>query len=531
MTRLFLAAGVAALAIATPAAAGPHGGGGPPHGGGGGNGGGNPHGGGGGGNPHGGGGGGGGFHGGGAAFGGNRGGGGQQARPQQMQRMEMHAQRQQARPQQFRVPQAQHAQARSQHQQGHGQQQQARRMEMRAQHQQMQAQRGQMRGQQMRAQHQQAERQQMRNDHAQQAQNQRMMQQQVRNDRAMQQQQAQLNRQNQALAAQQARMAQNIQGQNAQGQNGQGYGVGGCPPGLANKGCMPPGLARQDQMQALRSADAQAFQNSNIQMLTPQTRILAPTEAMRYLGAPLSMANNAIPLAALPQSVSYLYPNTPDSYYRYGDGYVYQVDRSSNLISSLLPLLGGGYLPGSYLPQNYMSSYVPDYYGLNSFYPANYSNYGGYGDYYGNTCNRYANGVVYQVDCASGMVENIVPTYAGGYGVGQMLPSSYGYYNVPTQYRSMYYPTADSSYWYAPGAIYQTDPSSNLITSVAALLSPGFSVGQQLPMGYNMYNVPMAYRSTYYDTPNAWYRYNNGNIYQVDPTTQLVTAIVASLLT
>jgi len=52
-----------------------------------------------------------------------------------------------------------------------------------------------------------------------------------------------------------------------------------------------------------------------------------------------------------------------------------------------------------------------------------------------------------------------------------------------------------------------------------------------LPVGYGMYNVPLAYRSTYFDTPNAWYRYNNGYIYQVDPTTQLVTAIVASLLT
>jgi hypothetical protein len=190
-----------------------------------------------------------------------------------------------------------------------------------------------------------------------------------------------------------------------------------------------------------------------------------------------------------------------------------------------------------------MSSYVPDYYGLSSFYPSSYgysSPYGYDGGYgynaaydggYGNPCNRYVNGVIYQVDCNTGLVQNVVPTYAGGYGVGQMLPSAYNYYNVPTQYRSMYYPTADSSYWYAPGAIYQTDPSTSLITSVAALLSPGFSIGQQLPAGYNMYNVPMAYRSTYYDTPNAWYRYNNGNIYQVDPTTQLVTAVVASLLT
>ena len=31
---------------------------------------------------------------------------------------------------------------------------------------------------------------------------------------------------------------------------------------------------------------------------------------------------------------------------------------------------------------------MPNYYGFNSFYPD-----------YGDTCNRYANGVVYQVDC------------------------------------------------------------------------------------------------------------------------------------
>jgi hypothetical protein len=167
-----------------------------------------------------------------------------------------------------------------------------------------------------------------------------------------------------------------------------------------------------------------------------------------------------------------------------------------------------------------MNSYFPSAYGFNSFYPD-----------YGNNCYRYGNGVIYEVDCFTGLVEDVIPMYAGGYGVGQLLPSSYGYYNVPSQYRSMYYNTPDNNYWYAPGAIYQYDPSSSLITSVAALLSPGFTIGQQLPMGYSAYNVPYAYRSSYFDTPNAYYRYNNGNIYQVDPTTKLVTAIVATILT
>ncbi len=42
----------------------------------------------------------------------------------------------------------------------------------------------------------------------------------------------------------------------------------------------------------------------------------------------------------------------------------------------------------------------------------------------------------------------------------------------------MYYDTPDYNYWYAPGAIYQYDPGTSMITSVAALLSPGFAVGQ-----------------------------------------------------
>lgn len=262
--------------------------------------------------------------------------------------------------------------------------------------------------------------------------------------------------------------------------------IEGCPPGLWMKrnGCLPPG------------------------------------QAAKLIGTPLATASTVAALSALPQSLQYLYPDTPNYYYRYGSGYLYEVDRETNLIASLLPLLAGGYVPGQYLPQTYMNSFVPDYYGYNSFYAD--SPY---------QCNRYANGVVYQVDCMTGMIEGVVPLYSGGYGYGQMLPSAYSYYNVPNQYRSLYYDNNDYGYWYAPGAIYQYDQGTNLITSVAALLSPGFSVGQQLPMGYDVYNVPYSYRANYYDTPDAWYRYNNGNIYRIDPTTQLVTAIVASILT
>jgi hypothetical protein len=125
----------------------------------------------------------------------------------------------------------------------------------------------------------------------------------------------------------------------------------------------------------------------------------------------------------------------------------------------------------------------------------------------------------------------MIPLMAGGYGMGQMLPPSYSVYNVPYQYRGLYADNDDYLYRYAPGAIYQVDPATSLITGIASLLTGnGLSVGQPLPIGYSTYNVPLAYRDEYYDTPDAWYRYNNGNIYQVDPTTQLVTALIRAIV-
>jgi hypothetical protein len=302
----------------------------------------------------------------------------------------------------------------------------------------------------------------------------------------------------------------------------------------------------RDSLQAYRQVAQQDFRTSrfaNTLNYDVERRIYAPVVVSQFVGQPLSSLNGYGTLSAFPRSISYLYPDNDDYYYRYGGGYAYRIDRDNDLIDYILPLLAGGFMPGQYLPTSYMNSYVPSHYGLSSFYPATYNSYGyngfnnanyGYGSGYDDDyelCNRYYGGVVYQVDCDSGYIEDVVPLYASGYGVGQLLPSSYAYYNVPSQYRSLYYNTNDYNYWYAPGAIYQYDPSSSLITSVAALLTPGFTVGQALPAGYGMYNVPLGYRETYYDTPNAWYRYNNGNIYQVDPTTQLVTAIVASILT
>ena len=264
---------------------------------------------------------------------------------------------------------------------------------------------------------------------------------------------------------------------------GLGFGVGGCPPGLAKKAvaCMPPG------------------------------------QAARLVGQPLISARGLGALGAVPLSVRGLYGDNDDYYYRYGGGYVYRVDRDNDFISSMIPLFGAALVGQPLSPNYYQNSFVPSYY--NSFYPN--SPY---------DCHQYGYGYVYETDCVTGLVENVIPTYDNGYGVGQIMPASYSYYNLPYAYRSSFVDNDDYYYRYAPGAIYQVDRGTALVSSVAALLTNGMTVGQPMPLGYSTYNVPMAYRSTYYDTPNALYRYDNGYIYNVDPVTQLVRAIAYAIV-
>ncbi|MBA3512718.1 hypothetical protein [Sphingomonas sp.] len=220
----------------------------------------------------------------------------------------------------------------------------------------------------------------------------------------------------------------------------------------------------------------------------------------------------------LPLGLRDLYRDDDDHYYRYANGYAYRVDRDTNLIAALLPLFGGGLMPGQMFPSAFNNNSMPQHF--QSFYPNTQD------DYF-----KYANGYVYEVDRDTGRIESMVPLMANGYGMGQMLPLSYSAYNVPQQYRSYYPDGGNSMYRYAPGAIYQVDPQTRLITSVASLLGgQGLSVGQPLPTGYGAYNVPLAYRGQYADSSDAWYRYNNGNIYQVDPTTQLVTALIRAII-
>ena len=206
-----------------------------------------------------------------------------------------------------------------------------------------------------------------------------------------------------------------------------------------------------------------------------------------------------------------LYYDTPDYYYR-NDGYgIYQVDSSTQLITALVALLGGqGFGIGQTLPASYGA------YNLPLDYRASYQDSDD--SYY-----RYGDGFIYQVDPGSRRIAARYPLYTDDYYVGEAWPSAYPDYNVPYGYQSTYYDTPQYQYRYADGGIYQVDPNNQMILALVALLSGDqFAVGQAMPAGYGMYNVPLDYRDRYADSDNEWYRYANGNVYQVDPRSGLI---------
>ena len=139
---------------------------------------------------------------------------------------------------------------------------------------------------------------------------------------------------------------------------------------------------------------------------------------------------------------------------------------------------------------------------------------------------RYADGYAYRIDPQTQRVSGLLPVLGGALGLGQQLPVGYNVYNVPTQYRPVY-SDADYNYRYADNAIYRVDPQSSAILGVSELLTGNdIVVGQPLPTGYSAYNVPYGYRDRYYDSDQYNYRYANGSVYQVDPETSLVMAAI-----
>lgn len=147
---------------------------------------------------------------------------------------------------------------------------------------------------------------------------------------------------------------------------------------------------------------------------------------------------------------------------------------------------------------------------------------------YGNDY-RYRDGYLYRTSGNS--IVSWLPVLGGALGVGRVLPARYASEPLPDYYRSYYTRNNDYAYRYADRAIFAVDPQTRTIQSIAALLTgDDWTVGQRTPAGYGAYNVPLSYRDRYVDTPGANYRYADGQIYRIDPKTQLIASAI-SLLT
>jgi hypothetical protein len=142
-------------------------------------------------------------------------------------------------------------------------------------------------------------------------------------------------------------------------------------------------------------------------------------------------------------------------------------------------------------------------------------------------------GFVYRVDRRSSLVNAVYPLFGNSLLIGEPLPLGYEVYNVPLPYRGYFPDSTEHYYRYDDGAIYRVDGETNLVEGIVALLTGGvgglgsLGVGDPLPTGYDAYNVPFDYRDRYADNDQAWYRYADSAIYQVDPQTRLIQAVIS----
>ncbi len=157
----------------------------------------------------------------------------------------------------------------------------------------------------------------------------------------------------------------------------------------------------------------------------------------------------------------------------------------------------------------------PDFWGLNRLGDGRYFYDDGY-------LVRYA---------PSGGILGYVPLLGGALSVGNAWPSFYDPVALPGYYEDYYGLGPYDSYRYADNVVYRVDPETSAITSIAALLTGDrFAVGQPMPPGYDVYNVPYGYRDRYVDGPDGYYRYSDGYVYQVDPETRLIASVIELLV-
>lgn len=159
--------------------------------------------------------------------------------------------------------------------------------------------------------------------------------------------------------------------------------------------------------------------------------------------------------------------------------------------------------------------YRPDYFGFSRYRDGRYF---------------YDDGFLLRLD-GGNRVSGYIPLLGGALAIGNTWPDYYRATPVPDYYSSFYNLGEPRSYRYADDVIYRVDPETAAITSIAALLTGDeFVVGRPMPRGYDVYNVPYAYRDQYYDRPDAMYRYSDGYVYKVDPETMLIASAIELLI-
>lgn len=138
----------------------------------------------------------------------------------------------------------------------------------------------------------------------------------------------------------------------------------------------------------------------------------------------------------------------------------------------------------------------------------------------------YDDGYLYRL-APSGAVAGFMPLLGGALWPGQTWPTQYEAVPVPDYFTDYYGFDDPYDYRLADGVIYGLDPETQAIQSILALVTDNdWQIGQPMPDGYGVYNVPYAFRDQYFDTADSWYRYDDGYVYQIDPTTQLIQAAI-----
>lgn len=200
-----------------------------------------------------------------------------------------------------------------------------------------------------------------------------------------------------------------------------------------------------------------------------------------------------------------------------GEAFGFRQARDNYAIDGCPPGLAkkrNGCNPPGQLRQRYRE-FRPDYFGYGS---------------YGNDRYYYDDGYLVRFGRGDG-ISAYIPLLGGALNIGNAWPDYYESRRVPAYYENYYSLGGPQRYRYANDVIYRVDPETAAITSIAALLTgDDFTIGRPLPAGYDVYNVPLPYRDRYRDGPDAYYRYSDGYVYQVDPETRLIAAAIELLV-